>query len=925
MNPPSGSSASDATPAVADCTSPAASSAADLENLVPGARWRGVYQIGEQLSDVTFGKAFKALHVGTMMDVVIRSFRVGDGSRAFIWAEIFQEKNTSFLELIEAVEGEGRRVEVTQAAPTVTLREWSGRRKTGQTEIELVVRQLSQALGRLHKRGLVHLNLRSDTIFIRQTDGGLNVVLGGFETVAFIQADEPVELSLDPFYAPPEAVGLFHYKREPGLRAWDWWSLGRVIQEVVLGRHILGHILERDVTRETPELRTRAENLLKEQDVTTRAGAVEMMPAMDRELTTLLRGLLTSSRDGRWGLVQVENWLRKEPVKDRYSLPRNERLFFWKDRAYTVPEAAAMFAQAEYWQDGLMNLFEPLNTATLAYFIGVESVQIKTKERLDLLMKLGEASALESLPPEIVRDVVAAVVLKFLAGHDAAFVLRGRHIDAAYLMTLLTPEAQPVGLGTVYGLIARPTVQQVDQLDSEVGRSLGELERVYEAASTLAQQNKWLSTNGVVQMAALMALCLQTEIALNTTRNGMLKKYACSRDRALDRLFRKKDASLAELVIIAYTLREPEKFGYVTHNEWNSEQYRVLSERGEQLAAAVLWLRLGHALRLGSLVFGGWRVFLPVWLALALAVAFVGQNPWAYVVAGVCPLGMFIARNIWFGFHRAKLQHLLQANRPWTMRSGWARCREEALAVLKTDVAPEPQALMRLLRETNEEVAKLKLDPDPKPIPSPASFRDTQSVALTSWVLMLALLTGTAWYSVKHPPKMPTVKWEWVTSLWSKNEENSGTSAKSEKPKRSLSTDLSPTVGVKTIQNTLEELRRAKREADKQDEPQIKMSWPFKTPLEAKPIRLQSSTVALPEQMAVAEEMAQLLVERYDPKTINATIAVQVPTEKGVGLMLYDGRTGKISDRKVYIIAFVPFSRSWIEIDSKKVIFLSGL
>jgi serine/threonine protein kinase len=884
-----------------------------------------VYQIGEQLSDVTFGKVFKALHVGTMMDVVIRSFRVGDGSRAFIWAEIFQEKNSSLLQLIEAVEGDGRRIEVIQAAPSVTLREWAGRRKASRTEIELVVRQLSQALGSLHKRGVVHLNVRPDTIFVRSTEGGLSVLLGGFETAAFFQGDDPVELSADPFYAPPEAVGLYHYPREPGLRAWDWWSLGRVVQEVVLGRHILGHMLERDVTRESPELRTRAENLLKEQDANTRAGAVEMMPAMDRELTTLLRGLLTGSRDGRWGLVEVESWLRKEPVKDRYTLPRHERLFFWKDRAYTVPEAAALFALAEHWQDGVTNIFEPTNPSTLAHFIGSESALKRTKERFDLLKKLGEAPALDSLPPEIVRDVTMAVALKFLAGHDAALILRGRNIDVAALKALLAPDVQPLGLGTVYGLIARPTVQQIDQLDAEVGRLLGELGRVYEAASSLAQQNKWLSANGVAEMAAFTALCLETEIALNTTRTGMLKKYACSRDRALDRLFRKKDANLAELVVIVYTLREPEKFGYVTHNEWNSEQYRVLSERGGQLAATALWLRLGHALRLGPLVFGRWRIFIPVWCVLALAVAFVGQNLLAYLAAGACSLGMIVVRILWFGFHRTKLQHRLHASRPWTLHSGWAHCHEEALAVLKADSAPEPKALMRLLRETNELIAKLTLDPAPKLISSPASFKDTQAVSLASWVLVLALSASTAWYGVKHPPKMPTVKWDWITSLWSKNEEPSSASAKQEKQKPSLSLDQAPAVGVKSIQNTLEELRRAKREADKQDEPQIKISWPFKTPLEARFVRIQESTVALPEQIAVAEEMALLLVERYDPETINATIAVQVPTEKGVGLMLYDGRTRKISDRKVYTIAFVPFARSWIEIDSKKVIFLGGL
>ena len=924
MNPPTGSSASDAPPAVADRASALPSTLLDIENLVPGARWREVYQIGEQLSDVTYGKVFKALHVGVMNDVIIRSFRVSDDSRACTWEGIQSAKNSGLLELIEAVEADGRRIEVTQSAPTLTLREWAGRRKASQGEIELIARQLSQALGSLHKQGVVHLNVRSDMIFVRATEGGLNVVLGGFETATSLRVEGFVELSVDPFYAPPEALGLFHYTREPGLRAWDWWSLGRVMQEVVLGRHILGHILERDVTRETPELRTRAENILKEQDASMRAGAVEMMPAMDRELATMLRGLLTGSRDGRWGLAEIESWLRKEPVKDRYSLPRNERLFIWKDRAYTVPEAAVYFSSAAHWQEGMKNIYEPTNPATLAHFLETEGAHKKTKERFDLLLKLSEAPALQQLPAEIVSNVVMAVVLKFMAGHDASLLLRGHRIDETCLRQLLRPEAQPGGLNTVYGFTANPVVQQILQFDAEAGRMLGELNRVFEAAVALALLNKWLSIDDGVGMATLMDLCLEPEAGLGKKHAEMLKLYACSRDRVLDKLFNKRDANHAELVVIAFTLREPGKFGYVTHSEWNAAQYRLLSERAEQLAAAGLWLKLGHALKLGPLIFGRWRFFLLVWGLLALVMAFVGQNLFAYLLAAACFVAVLVVRVMWFGFHRAKLQHRLHDGSPWTLRSGWPRCRAEALAILKADSLPGPGEVMKLLDQANADIVKLVLDPAPKQISPPPSFKDTQIVALVSWVLVLALSVGTVLYGVRHPPKMPPVKWSWITHLWSSSEQASGV-ATDDKSKSKLSTEQVPTAGVKSIQNTLDELRRAKLEASKKDEPVVKISWPFKTPKEARSMRIQESPVALPEQLAVAEEMAQLLTDHYDPKTINAIIAVQVPVEKGVGLMLYDGRTGKITDKKVYTVGFVPFTKSWLEIDSKMVIYIGGL
>lgn len=920
MNPPTGSSASDAPTAAEGHALDKSVSPLDLDNLKPGACWRGFYQMVEQLPDVTYGKTFKAQHVGLMSEFVIRAFRVRDDVRSKTWDAIKRAQNSNLVELREAVQHDGRRVEVVHAAPAVTLREWAGRKKATGPEIELIVRQLSQALGSLHKVGVVHLNLRPDMIFVRSTEAGLNVMLGGFETAELLEGVEgPVEVSMDPFYAPPEAVGLHHYTRGPGLRAWDWWSLGRVLQEVVLGKHILGHMLERDVSRATPELRARAENLLKEENQMVRAGAVEMMPAMDGATNTLLRGLLTGSRDGRWGHAQIERWLQKQPVKERYSLGKNERLFIWKDHAYTVSEAAEFFSQAAHWHEGLENVYDTTNVATLAYFIAQEGAHKKTKERFELMLKLVETPAIQQLPSEVIRDVVMAVILKFFSGHQTPLILRGRKIDEAYLRELLLPEMQPLGLGIVYGFIARPIVQQIEQLDAEVGLMLDEIGRIYGAASTLAQSNQWISGGDAVQQAAIMKLCMEPEIVLNAERAEMLKRFACTRDAALDRLFKKREASHAELVVIAYTNRNSKKFGYVTHQEWNEEQYRVLRRHGEDLSTAGTWLRLGYALKFGLLVFGRFKFLLPLWFLIAAAIALVWQNVPAYFVAGLCPLVVVFTRLFWHGVHRQKLRSHVQEGRPWKLRSGWWHCRFEALSILKAETVPAPRAVLKLLQETNEQISKLTLDPKPEPVPLPLRFKDTQLVALMSWLVVLVLVGGTTWRGIQHPPKLPTISFEKIGQFFSSND-NPQNLSKEEKGK--LAATEATVAQKKKISSKLEELRRAKKA--KQDSAEVKISWPFKAPKDAQPLRILETTPSLPEQTALAQELAELLVDRYDPKTINANIAIQVPTEKGVGLMLYDGRTGKVTDKKVYMIGFVPFPKSWIDLDSKQAIYLSG-
>ena len=365
--------------------------------------------------------------------------------------------------------------------------------------------------------------------------------------------------------------------------------------------------------------------------------------------------------------------------------------------------------------------------------------------------------------------------------------------------------------------------------------------------------------------------------------------------------------------MLAFTYADPVKFGYVTHREWNEEEYARLLKAGTQFSRAGTWLRLERALKIGPLVFGRFRLLAPFWLLVVLAVALVWQAIPAYLVAAACLIGVGFVRISWHGVHRQKLGELAPKERPWTLRSGPWHCRREASMALGTSRLPVLEEVEAKLRETNESIAKLTLEPAPRPVALPPHFKDTWLAAVVSWGVAALVCGATAWQAARHPPKMPDINFAVVTRLFS-----SGGSE--DKPQFSL--DAATAGKMKSMREELEELRRAKAKAGNHD---VKTTWPFKAPSEGQFMRVVEMVPALPEQEKLAQEMAELLLDRYDSATVKDLVAIQVPVEKGVGLMLFNGRTGKMSGKKVYVVGFLPMPKSWIQLDANKAIFLSGL
>ncbi len=651
---------------------------------------------------------------------------------------------------------------------------------------------------------------------------------------------------------------------------------------------------------------------------------------MDKRLTALLRGLLTSSRDARWGHREVERWLAKEEIKDRYPLPKDERLFIWKDCAYTVSEAAEMFAQKENWVDGLTNLFSKDNPETLVVFMSDGGVAHKVWQRAEALLNLVGSPTVKGHPEAMVKEVVASLVWATLAGGEFRMMVRGMRLDEACLRELLKPESLVAGLEIVRALMLRGILQNIEQLDAEAAKLLNEFEKTAAHALEVATKNKWLSEDPKMH-ARLLTLCLDTSVTLNTARADMHRRYACSRDKMLDKFFKRTDCQRGELAVVVFTGTEPVRYEYVSKEDWNQEQYRLLKERGEKLKAATIWMRLGRALSGGPLIFGTMKMMILVWVLSGVLMILAGRNFAVIMLAFVPAAFAWFIRAGWRKIHERRLRKVFPMLEEWGIWDGEKRCRAEAMAILETDTVPGPQALLRSLIEINAEIKKLELKPEPKPVPLPIGFRSTWFAVALGWVLLFLTGATIVWQAITNPLDGETQ----VVATWTTRKEGEDKDDKAvvvddgrervvmkapEKEEAELT--LLADEEAKKLAAAAEELRKIKAELDKLPKPPPKIAWGFKLKGNPQSVRVRKVESADMSQVTTAEEMAKMMLDRFKPDTIDAIIAVQVPVESGVGLMFYDGASGKLTGRDVVVINHVPLPRTWLEVGESRVFFL---
>jgi serine/threonine protein kinase len=704
-----------------------------------GQRWRA-FQIGESMGSGT-PERFRAVDVGSMEPVILT---VGPSTsslelRRQVWVLLQDLPRDNALSLLEASEEEGLRIEVTPAPPLQDLRDWLVEHPADKATVERLVRQLAPVLTGMHSRGVAHLNIRPETIYVTPGVEGPTFTLGGLSDSIPVAQDHLIDANVDPLYAPPEAAGLFRHEPGAGLFAWDWWSLGRVLQEYVQGRHIIGHHLTRDLSRMAADIGQRAEAMLFEREPAgVRAGAVELMKGLDPSVEQLLRGLLTASRDGRWKSAEVESWSHGRPVRDRYSLPRNARLFVWRGQSYSIAEAADYFAQESNWDEGEANLFSPpSDKTTLLSFIRGERVHSALAERLEAVLAKSDLPAWQDLPVAARRTALAAAAWCVCAdnGPPASLRLKGRRLDWIGIQSWVNSDAAVELTPLFHALTAQPYIELVETLDGEAARSLTLLAQGAREAIAHGVHEGWIKAGDHAVHAGIFRLAVQPARDLEARWHALQGRYATTRTPVLSGYFNAPKPERWKLLLVIHTGDHAAEFLYVSHAERNLERYTELGRQGHQLAAFVFWLGLRRTLAAAPWLFLPWWLVAPAWIAFAGTMYFKTHDTLVPLVA----LAGILALRALAQAHIARLVHRCDPEaRPWSWADHAGRCKAEAARVRPSDAGTNDlPSLIARFHALVREMADLPLDHRPGPLPPQPRFAGLWGSAAAGLLVVL--------------------------------------------------------------------------------------------------------------------------------------------------------------------------------------------
>ena len=715
----------------------------------PGTVWRHNFNIIEGLPDQGGARWWRANRVANGEEILLcATTPLKTEARSAAWKHLRALDLSHLQRAYEEFSVGPHRIEVYGVISGRPLDEWRRARATLDfATIEAIVRQLAEAIGVLQASGLVHFGLRPGAVFIDEVQGQFHCTVAAMETVALFNHSQLIAATADPLFAPPEAVSLHFHEPCPLLCAWDWWSLGRIVQELILGHPVIDDLPGGHPDETAEQKRARAETLLIESSAEApRAGAVEVMPPLEPRAELLLRGLLASSPEVRWRMEAMDSWIRQLPVKEHYNTRRIETKFRWRGRLYSIPDAAKALQSEEHWREAVPQLFEVETPGTLAHFIGQSANYKNTTLQVKEALALTEREPLQALPPALAREVAANLALLILSGKNLTW--RGNRFEGDSLTALLAeaPDS-PEQLALVRSFIHRTITGYIDRFNQVAGRSFIQVARYAADAETAIRQYGWIDSADEAAVEKILRLTIEPTAALLAIRERMQGTFACSTHPAFESSFKAVKPTRVELVVLAWIEPDATAHGFLTHAQWEAQQLEHLHEQSRPFTRGLFWAQQVAARDAGVVVFGPLPVVLITWSVAGAILAVVAGLAWAWV-PGLLALGL---RTIYAQTAANELRRFSAESKPWKWTDGVARGKAElAAAAQGLDMRGYEQALNKI----DFEIAGFKrLSPPPGPIDRPHTFASTRMAAAASWVLLVGVVVASAWQSYVSPPR----------------------------------------------------------------------------------------------------------------------------------------------------------------------------
>ncbi len=515
---------------------------------------------------------------------------------------------------------EGRLVEVYEYLEGVSLSEWLNSRKVpDRDEIRSVVLQLSEGIQAIHADGgLVHRDIKPDNILVLPRAEPFLLKIVDYGTACRIAAGGWTEVGGTRYYSPPECL-LRHSANDALLKSWDWWSLGRIVQRLVDGVDVAQRITQLAGSHDM-SLQGMFDAIMLEHDVETwqmKAGMVEISakaPAAEPWLP-LMRGLLTTSKQNRWGYDEVKQFMSGKLVRDRYSVPANAEGFEFENNPWELSKLARHLINESANLTG--DVLSPGKAVNGRKDIWEQAKNLArggpfARHIKDVLRNFALDLELEPYLKIADPDLSTALILLRLAEAEQPPAIKNHIVDRQFAL-LLAGRSEARAIEMFETVISRPYLKLHESLHTESAATLTEALKETSALRDFLIELNVLSTDSAKRFnerAYFTHLAIPGEESERIIEQFKVK-LGRSDNPKIQALFAKKTGSLSirERAALLFALAEPSTNKFVSHEAIAAE----LRKRGENLRVAA---GLGQAADM-----------------LANRTAFVFGNVWQRVLA----------------------------------------------------------------------------------------------------------------------------------------------------------------------------------------------------------------------------------------------------------------------------------------------------
>jgi serine/threonine protein kinase len=329
---------------------------------------------------------------------VLKLYRRGLKPKCDVIATLRACGREHVIEIVEWGDSDGLSFEILEYAKHGTLRDLFQIGPVKDALMLSIVRELLGAVEHIHSRKIIHRDLKPENILIR-TLKPFDLMLADFGIASLSDATQHFTTkSRTVKYGAPEAtagaVG----------NASDYWSIGMIVLEGILGRHPFDGLSDMSIAL---QLATKG---------------VDVSEIRNARWQGLCKGLLTRDPKKRWAAPQVAEWIdggMPAILADEQERPSQKPYKIAKHECWTAADLALEFGMN--WSEGEKHLARNLVLPWLRD-------ELRDQEAANLLMDLAENRSLT------VEDRLVRLVANL--GRGLPPVWRGLSLDQATLISL---------------------------------------------------------------------------------------------------------------------------------------------------------------------------------------------------------------------------------------------------------------------------------------------------------------------------------------------------------------------------------------------------------------------------------------------------------------------------------------------------------